>query len=398
MRDESGKNGGSRNRPAASTERKNVVILGAGLSGRGYLARQMDSRMYRVTFVDRDEALVGELQRAGSYKISFFGNRNRNVVVNGYEAYVVGDQEAERRILEADYIFTCVGEENLREAGAWLGKIWGAGHGRGVTVIAAENGTESRELLEPYICGKRKPVRVSRCLMLCTTLSAGKGLDILSEDVDYLPYDREALDFELPFANFEPSEDFDMLVRRKLYTYNSLSACIAYLGARKGYENYGSAANDTEIARMTDLLEERLNQAICAEYRIPREEQLRFSEMAKRKFRNPEIRDTVTRNARNAKRKLGAGDRIAGPLKLLESHKIPTAELEIVAAAALWYGIEKEGLGPEKGETVGGLFSRLSGSSGRAAAAVERRYQEFADSPIFSDSSRTKSSAMGVNT
>ena len=71
MRDESGKNGGSRNRPDASTERKNVVILGAGLSGRGYLARQMDSRMYRVTFVDRDEALVGELQRAGSYRISF---------------------------------------------------------------------------------------------------------------------------------------------------------------------------------------------------------------------------------------------------------------------------------------------------------------------------------------
>ena len=42
-------------------------------------------------------------------------------------------------------------------------------------------------------------------------MSAGKGLDILSEDVDYLPYDWEALDFELPFANFEPSEDFDML-------------------------------------------------------------------------------------------------------------------------------------------------------------------------------------------
>ena len=159
-----------------------------------------------------------------------------------------------------------------------------------------------------------------------------------------------------PFANFEPSEDFDTLIRRKLYTYNSLSACIAYLGARKGYENYGSAANDTEIARMTDLLEERLNQAICAEYRIPREEQLRFSEMAKRKFRNPEIRDTVTRNARNAKRKLGAGDRIAGPLKLLESHEIPTAELEIVAAAALWYGIEKEGLDPKQGRRWAGCF------------------------------------------
>ena len=94
----------------------------------------MDSRMYRVTFVDRDEALVGSCRGRAATGISFFGNRNRNVVVNGYEAYVVGDQEAERRILEADYIFYLRGEENLREAGAWLGKnlgrrAWPRGYG-----------------------------------------------------------------------------------------------------------------------------------------------------------------------------------------------------------------------------------------------------------------------------
>lgn len=357
--------------------RKNVVILGAGLSGRGYLVRQLDGGPYRTVFVDRDEALVKELQKAGNYRISFFGNPDREIVVSGYEAYAIRDREAERSVLEADYIFTCVGEENLKEAGGWLGGILGTSHSRCRAVIAAENGTKSTELLAPYVSGGQETVEVSRCLMLCTTVSAGHGADIVSEDVDYLPYDRTALSVDLPFANFEPAEDFDTLIRRKLYTYNSLSACIAYLGAHKGYESYGSAANDPEIIRVTDLLEKRLNQAICAEYQVSGEDQLRFSEMAKRKFRNEAILDTVARNARNAMRKLSAGDRIAGPLKLMERHKIPADELELVAAAALWYGIVKEGMKPRAGETVGEMFGRLSGCGTDMAETVERRYRRL---------------------
>ena len=55
-----------------SREKEIVVIMGAGLSGRGYLARQLDLERYELVFLDKNRDLVERLVLEGSYEICFF--------------------------------------------------------------------------------------------------------------------------------------------------------------------------------------------------------------------------------------------------------------------------------------------------------------------------------------
>ena len=87
-----------------------------------------------------------------------------------------------------------------------------------------------------------------------------------------------------------------------------------------------------------------MNQAVCREYQVEPQEQAAFSALAKKKFRNPYIKDTIARNARNVARKIAAGERIAEPLRLMQRFGIPAKALELTAAAAFLYGVRQEGM------------------------------------------------------
>ena len=324
-----------------------VVVIGAGRAGRGYLARQFDPVWTELFFLDKNAELIRDLNDSGRYKISFFGVPEKQIQVKGYRAYTMEDSRAKAAVQTADYIFICVGKENL---GSVCEYIWKAGCSvknriSERVIIAAENGVGNLSVLRSWFQDGRDIL--SECLMLCTVEQEPESLDLCSEDVDYLPYDQAQCSRKLPFANFEGVLSYEILVRRKLYTYNTLSAGIAYLGAYKKYTDYGMAANDPWIYAMTDRLETVLNEAVCLEYGISKECQTEFSALAKKKFRNPAIRDTIARNARCAKRKLGPGERIAGPLELMLKHGISAEVLLDVAAAAFLYGITQENMEEE---------------------------------------------------
>lgn len=101
-------------------------------------------------------------------------------------------------------------------------------------------------------------------MIFCTTLKAEKGLDILSEDLDWLPYDVKALGETLSWHGMEAEEHFPELLERKIYTYNCLSACVTYPGAALGYENYAEAANDPAIEEIMKKAVASLSKALAA--------------------------------------------------------------------------------------------------------------------------------------
>lgn len=329
-------------------EKEIVVIIGAGRSGRGYLARQINAKTQKIVFVDKNAELIERLNAKKTFEIRFFGGMRQSVPIQDYEAYDLYDPSGEGRICQAAYIFICVGEENLGSTARYLTEVLKRnGTHRPLppkVVIAAENGTKNLKILKSNMSAPE--IMLSECLMLCTTEEDCDCLNIWSEDMDYLPYNTEACPASLPFAHFEPCGAYPVLVHRKIYTYNSLSACIAYLGAYKGYRDYGKAANDSEIYELTEQLERTLNQAICIKYNISETEQAEFSARAKQKFRNTEILDTISRNTRNAERKLSSGERIAEPIKMMIQYDIDTTIMELTAAAAFLYGISSENLDP----------------------------------------------------
>lgn len=309
------------------------VIIGAGLSGRGYINRLFHLSKERVTFLDKDEKLVRELQNTPYYKI-MFGEGRDVITVDNYDAFLIDSVEGRKKLAEADVIFISIGANHVHEVLSILQQS--LRKDREVTIITAENGIHPSAPLESL---RRYPlVQLSEAVIFCTTLGASDTLDIFSEDLDHLPYDATKIKEPLPYKGMVQEFNFPVLLERKIYTYNCISACYAYLGYDKGYVDYADAANDPEIAAKIEKISTAIDESIAKEYDMPLREQREFSRMAIRKFQNRNIADTVERNVRDVERKLGENERILAPLAIIEKHGGYCEELLEVAAAAIQYG------------------------------------------------------------
>lgn len=324
----------------------NVVIIGAGRTGRGYLARQIPTDQWNLTFLDKNVSLVKKLNEKKQFTIEFYSLKREKMIVKDYSAYVIDSEEGVKALAEADLVFTAVGEQNLSDITQILKEAFNVRSKREkIKVVTAENGiSPKKRLLEEL---SEENFIVSEAVIFCTTNSKNE-IDILSEDLDYIPYDIKSLDAPIDFPHFSAEEKFHDLLQRKIYTYNCLSACISYLGYCLGYESYGDAANDKNILSIMKELKNQLSYALSSKYNITFEAQDQFGNMAIAKFTNQNIEDTVSRNGRNVVRKLGKQERIMAPLSILEEYGQRTDIMQWIAAAAMLYGNRQENIKEEK--------------------------------------------------
>ena len=317
---------------------KNVVIIGAGQTGRGYLARLLYLSGQPFVMLDRDEELVRRFRGKSSYEIRFGGSGRGPIEMPVPEIYGMDEKEAAVTLREADLIFTSVAEQNLPALIPYLQKaVQERTKENPLTLITCENGVSPKKKLEGAI--DRERLILSEAVIFCTTLKEdGESLDILSEDLDWLPYDVKALGDTLPYHGMEAEERFPQLLERKIYTYNCLSACVTYPGAVLGYTDYAEAANDPAVVQIMEEVCRSLNQSLSRRYGITEMEQAEFSARAVPKFQTRSIRDTIERNARDVQRKLGPRERMIAPLLIMKEYGCDTSALEKVTAAAVLYG------------------------------------------------------------
>ncbi len=305
---------------------KHIVILGAGKTGRGFLA-VLFHRQAKITFIDRNPSLIAALRAAGSYRVRFFDNRPEEVI-SQYTALCTDDPNCKDILQKSDAIFVCVRPENCPAASDWLrGKI-----SEKTCIFACENAVYPAALmgvLQNQTCS---------AAVFATSIQEPSSLNLQSENYPFLHV--ESADFAEPLYSIKglrKEANFPLLMLRKIYTYNASSAIIAYLGAEKGISSYSEAACDPDIARELDLFYPQINRALCLEYQIDPKEQEAFSQNARRKFENHQIIDTVARNAANPERKLKPHERLIAPAKLIEKHGGDASSLYKAAAGALHY-------------------------------------------------------------
>ena len=320
----------------------NICIIGAGQTGRGFINRYVASAGERVAFIDCDRSLVDELGQSSSYRITFSDPARKPVELSNYLAFHTDDDRAHDALEVADLVFISVGRGNLPAVNAYLNGIWSHAVSRKRVVITAENGVKVSAALESLraIDG----VQLTEAIVFCTTLGNRQTLDILSESLDYFPYGASSVDCAIPLKGMTADPDLDVLMQRKIYTYNCLSACYAYLGAYKRFEVYADAANDGEISVIVDDIAVVINKCVSQCYGVPLHEQEQFAAMAISKFKNRMIVDTVARNVRDPSGKLAENERLIGPLSLMASMNLDCPALLLVVAAALNYGLHSHEL------------------------------------------------------
>lgn len=312
-----------------------VVIIGAGQTGRGFIAPFVKQGENSLTFIDKNSKLIDRLNEEKQYVVSYCGNAKRPVVIDQYKAYQLESPEAVKAVKEAEVVLTAVGGNNIHE----LIPLFEEGEkhresSRPLTIVCCENGIHVKQpLVEAAL-----DAAVTEGIIFCTTLAQDpNSLDLLSESYPTIPYDAAVDRVKVDLPGYIPEARFDDLIQRKIYTYNCLSAFVSYVGTYKGYRNYADAANDEEITCLMEKALEPLNEAISREYKVLLQEQAEFSKLAVNKFKNQEIIDTIDRNARDVLRKLGPTERMVRPLRLIKKYNLNDAYLLVAIAAALSY-------------------------------------------------------------
>lgn len=324
---------------------KKAVIIGAGQTGRGFIAPILDSNRYHLTFLDKDEALIRQLKEEKLYLVRYFGGKREERVIENYQAYSVEDPAALEELLEAELIFVSVFASHVAELTELFKKAAAKKKDGKLTIVCCENGVHVKK---PLTDAGLDAV-ISEGIIFCTTLSPDrKKLDLISQDYPELPLDGGVEGFHAEIKGMPLEKDFSSLIQRKIYTYNFISAIVAYLGSYKGYEVYGEAANDPDVEAVIEQAEPVISRVIGQRYQVDYEVQKAFTRTAIEKFQNKEIYDTIDRNAQQAERKLGKGERLLTPLKLACQYGEDTGCMELVTAAAIYYGLQKEKLDLEK--------------------------------------------------
>lgn len=306
-----------------------VAVIGAGKTGRGFLGRLLREADQEILFVDRDLCLVNALNRAGGFRVHFFGGRRDPLQIDHFRACTWEDAVFD----EVELILVSVGGDNLADVGRSLSKRLDPG--RHYYIITGENAARPAATLREAAGAAN--ISVSESTVFCTTVE-GEGLDIRSEDYPYLQCDAKPLGGYTPdVPQIRPLERFGDFLTRKLYTYNAASCVIAYLGWVKGYEDYGDAANDPEILALLDRNYEATNRVLCKEFGYAAADQEEFALLSRKKFCDRTITDTVARNARDPQRKLKPCERIIGPIRLFYKYGEDASVMEQTAAAAVLY-------------------------------------------------------------
>ena len=314
-----------------------IAMIGAGKTGRGFIGRLLAEDKKEIYFIDKDASLVDSLNEKKSFTVSFFGGVRENFTVDNFTATTW----ANANLSDIEIIFVSVGGMNLPDVGAELKKLINDGKMR--HIIVAENASKPAKKLSEAI--GLDNITVSESTVFCTTIEDKNGgaLDIASENYPYLQCDAEPLcGFELNISTVRSITGFSNFLTRKLYTYNAASCVIAYLGFAKGYDDYGAAANDPEILALLDRNYAATNKVLCKAMGYEEQDQSEFATLSKAKFTDRTIADTVSRNAREPQRKLQAGERIIGPLRLIDEYGEDTEPLLLTAAAALLYEHESD--------------------------------------------------------
>lgn len=324
---------------------KKAVVIGAGQSGRGYVARYLYEKDYEITFLDEKEELVKLLDEDKAFSIHFYHMDRTPVYVHGFKAYKTYTEEAKQAIAEADFVFTAVGEQNLGDVAKQL-KIGMEGKQKRTVVITCENGINPGRVMKTHMQKEEIAADyvVSQTAIFCSTvIIRGTRLDILSQNETYFPYDCDEFTDEFDFNGAVPIHNFEKFFKRKIYTYNCLAGLISYCGYIKGFEVYGEAAIDPDISEAMDRLLAELNPCLQDYFQITKEDQEAFAQKALNKFKDLYILDYNVKNGRAPKRKLGPTERIMTPMNILIEHGKDPRIMQFVAAAALVYWDELQG-------------------------------------------------------
>jgi mannitol-1-phosphate 5-dehydrogenase len=337
-----------------------MVVWGAGNIGRGFVADLFHSAGYGIVFVDASETLISQLREAGRYTVvrAESPELRQDVLIGGYTALSTAQTaEISEAVAAADILAVAVFPQHFAQVAQQLAS--GIEYRRArrrdasLDIILCTNlahaGPQFRALLHEAVppdgrgwLDSHVGIVESLVIRIVTKppreLRRREPLLVWTNGYPELPVDRHGFKGEIPqVPGLRLVDDMRAEETRKLYTYNTFQAALAYLGAGRGYDLAVECVSDPQVRSEAAGVLEEASQALQAEYGFSAGEMAGWVRDVERQSTNPVLGDTVKRLAADPRRKLSREDRLIGPTLLARKHGIGAEHLVRAIAAGLRY-------------------------------------------------------------
>lgn len=332
------------------------VIFGAGKIARGFIAHLLSLSDIDFVFVEKADALADLINEREQYTINILGAPEKNYVVKNAKALKFSqEKEITEAIAEADVVFDAVGGKNLQEIVPFYikGIEKKAEKGGYLNFVTCENWKEPARILKEGVEAGIAPeareyldnyVGFTESVIMRSGIEAPKELlkkDPLIVNVQnywHLPVDAARVKGSLPDIKYmEHLTGFAGFLERKFYTYNAANGTTSFVGALLGYKVLAEAAHDERILKILHGVYQETGKALSMKHGISLEEQMAFAKTSLNKLQDYTIVDSIERNARDPRRKLGKDDRLVGSARMVLSCGIRPENLCTAIACAIYY-------------------------------------------------------------
>lgn len=383
---------------------KKFIMYGAGNIGRGFIGKLFSDGGYKVGFVDINKEVINRLNSDGEYPVNIVScdGMEEVAVKNVYGIDGSDVDGVAEEIASADMMATAIGVNVLKfiakPLAAGLKKRFERG-AKPFDIIICENmiGADAflkglvKEQIPEYSERIDKEVgfveaSIGRMVPVVTEeKKRGNPLRVYVEPYGFLPVDEEAFRGEIPKVdNLYPFKPFNLFIERKLFMHNMSHATVAYLGYLKNLEYIYEAIADSDIKYSATKALIQSAFAVSKENGYPIDGLIRHAENLIYRFSNKALGDTVARVGRDTKRKLGAGDRLIGAIKLCDKHNLSCEYICLGVAAGLFFAPD----GDDSSKEIS-AFAKENGAAealkkyccyeGRMAPFIVKLYNSISD-------------------
>lgn len=332
---------------------KKAIQFGGGNIGRGFIGAVLSKAGYHVVFADVNEALLSSLNAADHYTVHIMDVNSSDVEIRDFSAVNSGGEDIVAEICQAEVITTAVGLRILKFVAPAIAKGIAARIEKGIettfNVIACENGIRATSLLKEevysHLTDEQKAwasahVGFADCSVdrIVPPVRSENPIDVVVEEYYEWNVEKAALVAPVPeIPGMNLADNLLAYVERKLCTLNTGHCITAYLGMAKGYATIGEAIEDPEIFAVVKGAMQESGESIVRRYGFDHDAHFKYIDKIITRFKNPYLKDDVTRVGREPLRKLAGNDRLVLPASKCIELGIPCDNLVKGIAAALKY-------------------------------------------------------------
>ncbi|MDO4474405.1 MAG: mannitol-1-phosphate 5-dehydrogenase [Eubacteriales bacterium] len=332
---------------------KKAVQFGAGNIGRGFIGALLSQSGYHVVFADVVEAVINKVNEDKGYTVHIMDVECEEQKIENISGVNSTKPEAIDEIATADIVTTAVGLVILPRIAptiaAAIEKRMEMGLKEPMNMIACENAIRGTSQLRKAVYenlseeGKAfadEYVGFPDCAVdrIVPPVRIENSIDVVVER--YFEWDVEKSGFkgEIPeIKGMTLVDDLMAYIERKLFTLNTGHCITAYLGTLRQIPTIDQAIADEEIYAIVSAAMKESGAGLIKKHGFDADKHAAYIEKIIGRFKNPHLKDDVTRVGREPLRKLSPTDRLIKPLMTATGFGLPVDHMLTGVGAALHY-------------------------------------------------------------